>query len=38
MEKQQNTNQEKPKVDMASLEAIKAIKDNQIKTNSIVKK
>jgi hypothetical protein len=30
--------QEKPKVDVASMEVIKSIKDTQIKTNSIVKK
>lgn len=32
------TKQEKPKVDMASLQAIKSIKDQQIKTNATVKK
>jgi hypothetical protein len=30
--------EEKPKVDVASMEAIKAIKDQQVKTNSTVKK
>jgi hypothetical protein len=30
--------QDKPKIDKPTMEAIKAIKDHQVKTNQIVKK